>query len=238
MSKFYQDHNVKLRAANQVYKAGRAQRYDPERRTFALKLARIVAAGKSIIYVDESAFHSWTTQSKSWCTATKPNTHPINNARYAVTCYGAIGNCLKNGFVYTLGKSTNRDEFCAFLNEVKRNLRDPQEKPLLLYDGAPAHTARASTQLIKDLFTPLKNVPHSCGFNCKYSASLVYVLYVMIAIEHLWSAAKSHHKKLLNINAGRELSYEDHIDVVKRALALIPRHAITGLITSNRRYIR
>ena len=93
--------------------------------------------------------------------------HSFNNKRFAVTCYGAIGNCLKNGFVYTLGSSTNKNEFCDFLKEVKRNLKDPHEKPLLLYDNAPAHTAKVSVDLINDLFNPLRNVPHSCCFNCK-----------------------------------------------------------------------
>ena len=60
----------------------------------------------------------------------------------------------------------------------------------------------------------------------------------LVAIEHLWSAAKSHHKKLLNLNARHELTREEHDEIVKKALALIPPESIAGLINSNRRYIR
>ena len=60
----------------------------------------------------------------------------------------------------------------------------------------------------------------------------------MTAIEHLWSAAKSHHKKLLLLNAHRPLDRADHVEIVTQSLALVPPESITGLVNSNRRYIR
>ena len=237
LSKFYRSHNVKLRAADQCYKAGLAAKYTQQRRDFAVVLGSAVARDADIVYVDETTFTSWMNQGKSWSRAHRPNVHPINNARYSITCFGAIGHCLVKP-VYTYGRSTNKDEFQDFLQAVKRNLADPRSKPLLLYDGASAHTAKTSTAMIRDLFTPLKNVPHSCGFNGKSIISPVLTIFFVTAIEHLWSAAKSHHKKLLLLNAHRPLDRADHVEIVTQSLALVPPESITGLVNSNRRYIR
>ena len=60
----------------------------------------------------------------------------------------------------------------------------------------------------------------------------------MTAIEHLWSAAKSHHKKLLLLHKDSNLDRAQHLELVAQALDLIPPESIEGLINSNRRYIR
>ena len=66
--------------------------------------------------------------------------------------------------------------------------------------------------MIRDLFTPLKNVPHSCGFNGKSIISPVLTIFFCVtAIEHLWSAAKSHHKKLLLLHKDSNLDRAQHL---------------------------
>ena len=240
LSKFYRSHNIKLRAADQCYKNGLALKYVQQRMDFAVLLGRLIARDASIIYVDESTFHSWMNQSKSWSKAGVRNVHAINNQRYCTTVYGAIGFCLRKP-VFTFGRSTNAEEFQIFLREVKRNLIDPTSRPYLVYDGASAHTARASTTMINDLFTPLKNIAHSCGFNCTYYFSEPIPLTpvcVCAAIEHLWSASKSHYKKLLLLNIEKNLDRAEHVELVTQALALVPPESIPGLINSNRRYLR
>lgn len=42
-----------------VYRTGLAKKYEVARKPFALQLGNIITAGKPIIYVDESTFHSW-----------------------------------------------------------------------------------------------------------------------------------------------------------------------------------
>ena len=69
LSKFYREHGIKLRAADQCYKSGLASKYVQQRRDFALVLGRLVARGAPLIYVDESTFTSWMNKSKSWSQA-------------------------------------------------------------------------------------------------------------------------------------------------------------------------
>ena len=166
LAAFYLQHKIKPRASQMVYRNGLANKYEVARKPFALRLGNIISTGKPIIYVDESTFHSWMYQQRSWSLPDAPNNHQINTKRFVVTVYGAIGTCLKKP-VYHFGPSTNKDDFRTFIREVKRNLISPELKPFMLFDGATAHTARVSQALLKQLFEPLKNVPHSCGFNCK-----------------------------------------------------------------------
>ena len=51
-----------------------------------------------------------------------------------------------------LGRSTNAEEFQEFLKLVKRKVVPAHSKPILLYDGASAHLARASQRLLEELF--------------------------------------------------------------------------------------
>lgn len=85
-----------------------------------------------------------------------------------------------------LGKSTNQKEYQQFVRLVKGKVRqDVTEKPIFLFDGAPPHLTKKSMTLVKSLFVPLRNIPHSCDFN---------------SIESLWSTAKNAFHKLLLLN--------------------------------------
>lgn len=75
LSKFYLTHNIKPRASQMVYKTGLAQKYITARKSFAVKLGNIIVSGDPIIYVDETTFHSWMYQHKSWSLVDTPNNH-------------------------------------------------------------------------------------------------------------------------------------------------------------------
>jgi len=59
---------------------------------------------------------------------------------------------------------------------------------------------------------------------------------LILAIEHVWSAAKRHCEKLLLSNE-EKLTRESHRDTVRQALKSIPPTAIRNLINANRKYI-
>ena len=73
--------------------------------------------------------------------------------------------------VFRLGRSTNVEEYKQFLDEVRESLKPElgfnKIKPILLYDGATAHTSNASVQYMKQYFEPLQIPIYSCEFNCK-----------------------------------------------------------------------
>ena len=54
------------------------------------------------------------------------------------------------------------------MKKVKAAVRSDVNKPIMIYDGATAHTAKTSQTMLKALFTPLRMPAHSSEFNCKY----------------------------------------------------------------------
>ena len=70
-----------------------------------------------------------------------------------------------------LAKSTNKQDFMAFLVEVKQAVlpRFRSQLQILLYDGARAHTCRDSQEFMEGYFKALQIPVMSCEFNCKYS---------------------------------------------------------------------
>ena len=86
---------------------------DAKRRDFAVLLGNILLQKKPLIYIDETAFQTWSTKQKSWSVRDKPNEHALNTQRHAVTVFGAIAskNCLTKRAIFTMGKSTNSADF-------------------------------------------------------------------------------------------------------------------------------
>ena len=110
-------------------------------------------------------------KAKSWAKKHNPVLHAKNNRQMRVTVFGAISPCLENGRVMQLAKSTNKQDFMAFLVNVKQAVLPKYRSQLqiLLYDGARAHTCRDSQAFMEGYFKPLQIPVMSCEFNCKYS---------------------------------------------------------------------
>ena len=52
------------------------------------------------------------------------------------------------------------------MEKVKGGLKTTQRaKPLLFFDGHPAHCTAKSLRKAREYFHPAKNVPYSCEFN-------------------------------------------------------------------------
>ena len=65
--------------------------------------------------------------------------------------YGAIGEAL-NKPVMMLAKSTNKQDFQSFLMKVAEEVINRGSKPILVFDGATAHTAIDSQRLLAQYF--------------------------------------------------------------------------------------
>ena len=109
-------------------------------------------------------------KAKSWARKQDPVLHPKNNRQMRVTVFGAISPCLQNGRVMRLARSTNKQDFMAFLVDIKTSILPMyrSETQILLFDGARAHTCRDSQEFMKDYFKGLQIPVMSCEFNCTY----------------------------------------------------------------------
>ena len=104
--------------------------------------------------MDETTYSSVQMKAKSWARKQDPVLHPKNNRQMRVTVFGAISPCLQNGRVMRLARSTNKQDFMAFLVDIKTSILPMyrSETQILLFDGARAHTCRDSQEFMKDYF--------------------------------------------------------------------------------------
>ena len=74
-----------------------------------------------------------------------------------VTVFGAISPCLRNARAFKLAKSTNSDDYCSFLVQIKQAIlpRYRNQRQIIFFDGARAHTSKKSSVFIREMFTPL-----------------------------------------------------------------------------------
>ena len=117
----------------------------------------MTAKPHTLIWMDETTYSSVQMKAKSWARKQDPVLHAKNNRQMRVTVFGAIGTCLQNGRVMRLARSTNKQDFMAFLVEVKQAVlpRFRSQLQILLYDGARAHTCRDSQEFMEGYFKPL-----------------------------------------------------------------------------------
>ena len=72
-----------------------------------------------------------------------------------VTLFGAIGSCLRGGFVHMLGKATTCVEFERFLLVMAGRKKDPRSKPWLVADRHTSHTSDKVAQTLEKHFRTL-----------------------------------------------------------------------------------
>ena len=74
-----------------------------------------------------------------------------------VTVFRAISPCLQNGRVMRLARSTKKQDFMAFLVDIKTSTLPMYHSDIqiLLFDGVRVHTCRNSQELMKDYFKGL-----------------------------------------------------------------------------------
>ena len=181
-------------------------------------------ADKPLIYMDETTFHSWMLRAKSWSKRSQPVLHARVDRRHALTVYGGVGFCLTEP-VFRVGASTNKQEYGNFLidlsEKVKPEFRGGRNKPILLYDGHPAHVSADCLSLAREFFEPLQIPGYSCEFN---------------SIEKVWGLAKAVYNKRVLLKA----AVADRKELKANVLAVfdsIPQATMDNLVNANRAYI-
>ena len=121
-------------------------------------------------------------KSKSWAKQESPVYHSRNDKKFGITVFGALGKCLKSGMSVMRAKSTNKVDYKVFLRQIKEAVKEQyfNVKPILLYDGHPAHIGKDVVQMMSNFFTPIQIPGYSCEFNCKYSSIRIYFVRVVL----------------------------------------------------------
>ena len=104
---------------------------------------------------------------------------------------------------------------------MRGQLRYHVEKPVLLYDGASAHTASRSQHKLSLHFKGLQMPPYSCEFN---------------SIETIWAVAKANFAKLCLVNA-QPMTRSRFEQLVLQSLTMISPTKVNNIYTHNRKHI-
>lgn len=225
LRRFYKLHGVKYVTGKPTYHAEvvHRNRLDGERLKFATFMGNVLRLSKPLIYMDETTFNSWQLKPRSWQHPDHRNLHVRPGARHSVTVYGAIGLPL-TAPVFSFGGSTNQVDYRLFLRKIKAHQKTTvRGKPLLLFDGHPAHKTPETMRVVASMFHPVLNVPYSCELN---------------SIESFWSVAKSNFNKLMLMRKNEPLSKRDFEAKVTKALTVVPSAVTAKILTANRRELR
>ena len=77
------------------------------RAKYAETLANVVIDEKPLLYLDESTFHCYLRQSRTWSYKDAPVIFQLSRRRLSgVTLFGAFGNCLKKPFLMTASNTS------------------------------------------------------------------------------------------------------------------------------------
>ena len=197
-----------------------------ERIEYARVIGNVISQNRPVIYVDETTFRGQSVQKKSWSTRNDHNFHYMTGPHFGTTVYGAVGDCIKNKFVYRLEpKSTNEVDYLKFLKE---NLLPaiqgggPRNKPICIFDQHKAHLTDEVMKKLSHYVIPLPQVSYSSNFN---------------SIETLWQLTKQRYYKRRLLDQD-QLSKADFLERVQAALNDIKPATIKSVLNANRAYIR
>ena len=77
------------------------------------------------------------------------------------TVMGGVSNCLNSKFYGEIVKSTNKDDFKAYLLNLKEHVNF-RGRPYIILDNAAAHHSRLARPVLERYFRPLFLPPYSC----------------------------------------------------------------------------
>ena len=120
------------------------------------------------------------------------------------------------------GRATCVDEYIRFIEILKGYIKRGIRKPVLVFDGATAHTSLRSLEVVNKYFTPLRQAPYSSPFN---------------PAETVWSLAKRQFRKRQLIHEGY-INEADFQQMVTNSCEGISAAAHKGVLRSHHAYIR
>ena len=132
-----------------------------------------------------------------------------------------MGECLKKP-VFMQGRATCVDEYIRFIKLLARQVKRGVGKPVLVFDGASAHTSLRSLEQVNQHFTPLQQAPYSSPFN---------------PVETVWSLAKRQFQKRQLEHEGF-INEEDFTQMVTDSCEAVSPAALRGVLLSHHSHIR
>ena len=187
---FYRRNNVRHLAVGYIYAQALA-RSTAAVENFGVRLAKVIASGKPLVYFDEASFNLWLRNKKTWTPKDEPIKYPLGRNRgKGITVMGAISQHLGKP-LWSLEESTNSFAFMSFLEKLRGRFPLKSTRVTVVLDNARAHCTTNAKQLAEKLNLELMFMPpYTPEFNC---------------IEALWSIIKRDFK--------RRVLMEDSVDI-------------------------
>jgi hypothetical protein len=101
---------------------------EAERIEFAMRMSDWIMEGRPVIYFDETTFSPDMHQKKAWYYRGRRFAVPLRKQsmkrgeKYGFSVYGAVSECIKNGGYFELHQSSNKEDFCAFMERLEKKI--------------------------------------------------------------------------------------------------------------------
>ena len=132
-----------------------------------------------------------------------------------------MGDCLTKP-VFMKGRATCADEYIQFIELLATHIKQGVRKPVIVFDGATAHTSLRSLETVEKHFKPLRMAPYSSPFN---------------PVETVWSLARRLFQKHQLTHKGY-INEADFLRMVDEACHGISGQAHQGVLRAHHGHIR
>ena len=163
----YKEHGVRFRQPKAALRLGdeRELALVPERIFFSEKMLALMAAGRPIVYADETTFQATVKPPKTWMGGQRlvaPKNRPMLQS---VTVYGAVSKALDRP-VFLTSTTTNAAEFSRFLDHLTEKCRH-LDRPVLVLDNHRAHKTEENLRKAGRHFEVVFQPPYSSEANAQ-----------------------------------------------------------------------
>lgn len=221
LRRFYAQSKVRFKQLRRIYRASllREEERDRKRAQFAVRLASLLRAGRSVFFFDESRCDAWQTKRFSWSPLGVNNVVALNTGLHSVSMFAAIG---LNKHCIRFYKKCDQENVKLFIPELVQTLVNTRSntKPVLVLDNHAAH--KACSELLEEHFEVCFQAPDSCPFNI---------------VETFWSIVKREFRKCMMIDPMRNRTKAEFDQLVDDVCELVAKKYRKNLWRSNIKYI-
>jgi transposase len=146
---------------------------EAERIEFAMRMSDWIVEDRPVIYFDETTFNPDMHQKKAWYYRGSRFAMPLRKQsmkkgeKCGFSVYGAVSTCIKNGGYFELHSSSNKNDFCAFMERLEKKIIKVSSglKPVCILDNLSAHKGPDRRAIMNKFCKPEFIPTYSCELN-------------------------------------------------------------------------
>jgi transposase len=138
-----------------------------------MRMSDWIVEDRPVIYFDETTFNPDMHQKKAWYYRGSRFAMPLRKQsmkkgeKCGFSVYGAVSTCIKNGGYFELHSSSNKNDFCAFMERLEKKIIKVSSglKPVCILDNLSAHKGPDRRAIMNKFCKPEFIPTYSCELN-------------------------------------------------------------------------